>query len=345
MRETLDKYVDLDNVPKKYGGNLDWQFGDMPFLEHHIATSLSWKENIEANGHRTLPIGPIRWDYDNDGNLMATAIGTENGKPRKLVIAGLRAEAGIARLALSPGRQDKQSQFSTVTGASQATIPATSEDSASPDAVANGQPVQPTEDPPTLNPDEHNKGIVMDDNANESISKDVNPAVPGTSRHGTFTVPYQDHENDISSPPSDSRQGTSATRYEQQKFTHAHGQLEEGTPAVKVDSQGEKQSLMEPRTVGQAPKEHPVPDPEGAQQPSVLDQAKDLAGKAYEQASQLPQTVMNAVGIGEKKCDDSSDAAAVESKQHDSEIDNMEERNVEEFLRSKTMSVAQPLEK
>lgn len=23
------KFIDLDNVLKKYGGNLDWQFGDM----------------------------------------------------------------------------------------------------------------------------------------------------------------------------------------------------------------------------------------------------------------------------------------------------------------------------
>lgn len=345
MRETLDKYVDLDNVPKKYGGNLDWQFGDMPFLEPHIAKNLRWKENIEEKGHRTLPIGPIRWEYDEDGDLVATAIGTENGKPRKRAIAGLRKEAGIACLALSPGRQDRQSQFSIVTGASQAKSQSTSNNGAPPDSVvANGQPVMPTQDPPTLNSEEPSKAAVMTENAKKSVCEGIDPAVPNNGRPDAFAITSQNHENDGSHPPSDSRQGTSNTRYEQQKFTHAHGKLKEGTPAIKVDSQGEKQALMEPRTVGQAPKEHPVPDPEDDQQPNVLDQAKEFAGKAYEQASQLSQTVMSAVGLGEKQDNKTSDTP-VESKQHESEIDNMEGKHVEEFLREKTMSVAQPLEK
>lgn len=88
MRSTLERYVDLDNVPKKYGGNLDWEFGDMPKLDPGIAQALQWKEEIREKGHRTLPIGPIKWQYDEQGDLVATAIGSEAGKRRERVIAG-----------------------------------------------------------------------------------------------------------------------------------------------------------------------------------------------------------------------------------------------------------------
>ncbi|KAI7151679.1 CRAL/TRIO domain-containing protein, partial [Hortaea werneckii] len=89
MRSTLEQYVDLDNLPKKYGGNLDWEFGDMPALDPGIVKALDWKETIEQKGHKTLPIGPIRWEYEDEngkkGDLVAKAIGTEKGKPRRNV--------------------------------------------------------------------------------------------------------------------------------------------------------------------------------------------------------------------------------------------------------------------
>lgn len=92
MRSTLEQYVDLDNLPKKYGGNLDWEFGDMPALDPGIVKALDWKETVEQKGHKTLPIGPIRWEYEDEngkkGDLVAKAIGTEKGKPRRNVIAG-----------------------------------------------------------------------------------------------------------------------------------------------------------------------------------------------------------------------------------------------------------------
>ena len=94
MRSTLEQYVDLDNLPKKYGGNLDWEFGDMPALDPGIVKALDWKQTIEQKGYKTLPIGPIRWEYEDEnnngkkGDLVAKAIGTEKGKPRQNVIAG-----------------------------------------------------------------------------------------------------------------------------------------------------------------------------------------------------------------------------------------------------------------
>ena len=151
----------------------------------------------------------------------------------------------------------------------------------------------------------------------------------------TYTIPLKD-TNDAESamPPPDARQGTSSTRYEQQTGTHAEGQLAAGTPALKIDGQGERQGVMEPNTVGQAPKEHPMPRAEEPAQPGMVEQAQNMAGQAVEQAKQLPATVMSAVGMGEKK----EEVVEEPKTKEDPEVDGMEGTKVEEFLRAKTMS-------
>lgn len=82
----LEKFVDVENIPKKYGGKLEWKFGEMPSLEPAIADSLRWKRDVKNEaGFRTLPIGPIIWRYDEDGDLVAVETGTKGGQPRDQV--------------------------------------------------------------------------------------------------------------------------------------------------------------------------------------------------------------------------------------------------------------------
>ena len=290
----------MENIPKKYGGNLDWQFGETPNLEPAIANSLSWKENFEQKGHRTLPIGPIKWQYDEKGDLVATAIGTENDKPRKRVIAQLHdEESGVARLSLSPGRAEEKPLFQTTS----AQIPAVHDTTRATSQMAE-------DDKPNMN----------------------GSTAPASSRFGVPTSAATPQSTDSAAP----RQGTSSTRYEQQVDTHAHGQAADATPEVKIDSQGEKQGIMEPNTVGQAPKEHPmkIPEPEEPQV-SYMDQAKEMAGHAVEQAKHLPATVMSAVGMGGAK---EAEIQPPHVKKEDPAVDAMSGANVEEFLRSQTMS-------
>lgn len=40
VKPTLLQYMDEENIPTKYGGKLDFKFGDMPILEPAIADSL-----------------------------------------------------------------------------------------------------------------------------------------------------------------------------------------------------------------------------------------------------------------------------------------------------------------
>lgn len=303
MAPTLAKYVDMDNIPKKYGGTLDWRFGDMPYLEPAIANSLRWTEQIEQKGHRTFPIGPIKWQYDQNGDLVATAVGSENGKPRNRVIAGLHPESGVATLALSPGRAETRKLSKA--GSVQTATPGSK---------------------------------MSSDAADMNVGKDPQARSDSTSRTGTYTVPFQDGSTKVASPPPDTRQGTSSTRYAQQEDTHAAGTLANGTPEFRIDGQGERLGVMEPNTVGQAPKEHPMPQPEEPPQPGMIEQAKDMAGQAVEQAKGLPTTVMSAVGLGGAK---KAETPAEEVRKDDPEIDNMDGKNVEEFLRAKTMSKPQ----
>lgn len=310
MAATLSQYVNMDDIPKKYGGNLDWKFGDMPYLDAGIAKALQWRERADDHGRRTLPIGPIKWQYDEpNGHMVATAIGTENKKARQMVIAGLPATAGVTRLALNPGRADKAL---THIGAAASKPPAV----ALSDGIPNGTP----------------NGNMSYKDSDLSNGKTPGSGVQETSRAGTYTVPFRDQQNDV---VKSSREGTSSTRFEQQHGTHAADQMANGTPAMKVDGHGVEQGIMEPNTVGQAPKEHPVPN-QDVMEPTMVEKAQHAAGQAYETAAHIPQQLMSAVGMGGKQ--DDKVEHAVERKA-DPEVDNMDSKNVEEFLRQKTMSV------
>lgn len=318
VKPTLLQYIDEENIPTKYGGKLDFKFGDMPMLEPTIAASMDWEDNTRQGGFRSFPAGPIKWDKGADGTMHAVAVGTQNGVKRSVPIAGVRPDATSAESSLKPSRASKAELIRTTTG--EATHPPTP-----PPAAAAVKPEGMTD-----NNSDGKSNSVTDPDLTEGMSD--NADVPGTSRLGTYTIPFRDSAGERSQPP-EVRGGTSETRFEQQQATHAADKLADGTPEVRHMGHGDKVNVMEPGTIGQAPKEHPIPAVE--EQPSVIDQAKDVAGQVYSQATTLPSTVMSAVGMGEKK-------PAVEpheqTKKDDPVVDSMDERKVEEFLRAKNMS-------
>ncbi|KAK6504537.1 hypothetical protein TWF481_006478 [Arthrobotrys musiformis] len=77
ITSTLKEHIDLENIPKKYGGNLDWKFGDAPELDQELRTLL-----VDA-GCNDLPFttGSLHWK-DSDGKQNIVVSGTENGKRR-----------------------------------------------------------------------------------------------------------------------------------------------------------------------------------------------------------------------------------------------------------------------
>ncbi|KAF2257719.1 CRAL/TRIO domain-containing protein [Lojkania enalia] len=83
---TLSQYIDPEHIPKKYGGNLDFEWGNMPVLEPEIESKIKWENPAVQNGKKTLPIGPIRWERGPNGSMKAVAVGNENGKPRNALV-------------------------------------------------------------------------------------------------------------------------------------------------------------------------------------------------------------------------------------------------------------------
>lgn len=179
--------------------------------------------------------------------------------------------------------------------------------------------------------------------------------VADTSRAGTSTLPYRvsphrmntigttDSEDNFEDAqdyyPSTDRQGTSSTRYTEQSHTHAHGNVASGTP-IKAGTQGDHYGVMEPNTVGQAPKEHPMPSTEDAPAPGYLEQAKALAGQAYGTATSVGTSALAAVGVVAKP-EEEPVRERSEASPRDSRIDDADPAQVEDYLRSRVTTHGQ----
>jgi hypothetical protein len=115
---TLQQHIEHENIPKQYGGGLDYTFGDMPLLDKAMVEALGavWGEqngSAQGNGTATpngaagagastagaatskrLPIGPIKWEEGTDGRMRAVAVGTVKGRRRSEVVLELERMYG-----------------------------------------------------------------------------------------------------------------------------------------------------------------------------------------------------------------------------------------------------------
>lgn len=132
------------------------------------------------------------------------------------------------------------------------------------------------------------------------------------------------------------RSGTSETKFTAQSKTHAAGQLADGTPdaAVVKDGDGEKSVAMEPTTVGQAPKEVPIPQPEEPK-PGYVKQAKVAVESAVGSAVEAVEKVVGSEKVAEKT------EVPKEKSEEEKQLDGkLQEQGpiVEGFLREKYSS-------
>jgi len=104
---TLSQYIDASNIPKSYGGQLDYTFGEKPVIGPDMAKHGKW---LLADGVQpSLPIGPMVWRAAGGGAVTGTngtsvgangdthehehgldagamelvAVGIQEGKPRR----------------------------------------------------------------------------------------------------------------------------------------------------------------------------------------------------------------------------------------------------------------------
>jgi hypothetical protein len=84
MQTTLRKFIDPENIPKKYGGELDFQFGQAPVLDPALKDVLTWQ-----GGYRDFPHGPMYWKYRGD-HLELIAVGSVQHKERHEIVCTVR---------------------------------------------------------------------------------------------------------------------------------------------------------------------------------------------------------------------------------------------------------------
>lgn len=79
VRPTLESFIEPRNIPKLYGGELDFEFFARPNLDPGINERLTWE-----NGHTAFPEGPAYWEpVDGGSRLACVAVGSKDGKERR----------------------------------------------------------------------------------------------------------------------------------------------------------------------------------------------------------------------------------------------------------------------
>lgn len=319
MKPTLERYIDPANIPKKYGGSLDWEWGTTPNLDRAIIDSLQWEHAAkDERGQKNFPIGPVTWTKNSNGDMVATAVGTDHGKRRRQVVGVLPTGSdGPARASTDPPRS--HSKNASMDPSDQFGPPSTTGVYSHPTENQNYFPSSGVT-PPDEHEDPYNKAFSL---PNRDAAAGATWKPVGAS---TDSTPQQ-------------RGGTSTTRFWQQDSTYAQGH---GAPEVYDRGYGDKTSTIEPRTVGQAPKDVNVPEAQteqGTADTSYLGQAKAVASSAYTNATaaigSAEQTVMSAVGYGGATEEKVSEHSEPQHKAEDPRVDQMKNQDVEEFIRSK----------
>ena len=83
VKTELEKFIEPRNIPKAYGGELEFEFFDRPNLDPRIVDAITWE-----NGHKAFPPGPVLWRPIEGGTKMeCVAVGYKDGKQREERVA------------------------------------------------------------------------------------------------------------------------------------------------------------------------------------------------------------------------------------------------------------------
>ncbi|KAG5912771.1 hypothetical protein E4U42_001849, partial [Claviceps africana] len=93
VRPVLERFIDPADIPKKYGGGLDYTFGQFPVPDPAWEGVVAWEKGVTA-----FPPGPLLWEEEEEEEeeeetteqgsgharkrLVCVATGKEKGKPR-----------------------------------------------------------------------------------------------------------------------------------------------------------------------------------------------------------------------------------------------------------------------
>ncbi|KAI1131561.1 CRAL-TRIO domain-containing protein [Nemania abortiva] len=129
----LTTFMDLEDIPKNYGGKLQWSFFDEPAYDDEIKRIVTWE-----NGFTNFPPGPCYWQPTEDGTQLACiAVGSKDGQERRVRVCTIPKAfaSGSNTSSIKTSVVDGEREDATDTGGEDATTVATTVDSAA-DAVA-----------------------------------------------------------------------------------------------------------------------------------------------------------------------------------------------------------------
>ncbi|KFY27640.1 hypothetical protein V491_00815 [Pseudogymnoascus sp. VKM F-3775] len=87
MKSTLESFIEPANIPKKYGGELEFNWCDPPVYDPALNDVITWKGD-----YKSLPTGPMYW-RDKGDHIELEAVGTVDGKQRRDIVATVRKTA------------------------------------------------------------------------------------------------------------------------------------------------------------------------------------------------------------------------------------------------------------
>ncbi|KAL8640103.1 MAG: hypothetical protein Q9228_002939 [Teloschistes exilis] len=90
VKPTLSAFMDVSSIPKKYGGDLDFECGMMPSIDPEIRKCLDMKK---PKLDELFLTGPTRWVDNEEGEMVALSVGSIDGKPHKEAVATMHSWA------------------------------------------------------------------------------------------------------------------------------------------------------------------------------------------------------------------------------------------------------------
>lgn len=85
VKPTLEAFIDPRNIPKKYGGELDYTFGQLGIPDPAWDGVIRWEK-----GHSSFPSGPLLWeDVPGEDRIACVRLGAEKGKTQREIICSL----------------------------------------------------------------------------------------------------------------------------------------------------------------------------------------------------------------------------------------------------------------
>ncbi|KAI4131370.1 MAG: hypothetical protein LQ338_001255 [Usnochroma carphineum] len=90
VKPTLSAFMDISSIPKKYGGDLDFECGMMPSIDPEIRKCL---EIPNPKLEELFLTGPTRWVDGSEGDMVALSVGSIDGKPHKEAVATMHSWA------------------------------------------------------------------------------------------------------------------------------------------------------------------------------------------------------------------------------------------------------------